>query len=113
MRNRLNNWARRERERRKPTVQAVSDRVVQPAPFDLAEIMALIDERITEAVGRATKEVYNRQEAADYLRIGLVTLWDLTRRGLLRPNRATGKPLYLREDLDHFMRENRSLLVER
>jgi len=80
--------------------------------LDYSQIDRLIEKRVLEAVGRATKEVYNRQEACDFLRIGLVTLWDLTKRGLLRPNRATGKPLYLREDLLRFMRENQSLLAE-
>jgi len=76
------------------------------------EIEKLIDEKVRSAVDSATKQVFNRKEASEYLRIKLTALWGLTKRGLLHPNRATGKPLYLREDLDKFMREGQSLVAE-
>ncbi len=96
-----------------PTTLIGDQNSQQPQQLDQVEIERLIEQRVVEAVGQATKQVFTREEACDFLRIGKVTLWSLTKRGLLRPNRATGKPLYLREDLDRFMRDNRSLLAER
>jgi hypothetical protein len=83
------------------------------AIIEQAELVCLIDKRVADAIGRATKEVFTRTEAAEHLRISLTTLHNLMKRGLLRPNRATGKPLFLREDLNRFLREGRSLLAER
>ena len=99
----------------KDKVLAVANRLVGGtyAIIEQTELVRLIDERVAVAIGRATKEVFTRKEAADYLRISLTTLHDLTKRGLLRPNRATGKPLFLREDLNRFLHEGRSLLSER
>ena len=47
----------------------------------------------------------NRQEAAQAIGHSLATLDRLTKRGLLRPSRATRRPSYAPEELKRFMRE--------
>ena len=51
------------------------------------------------------KKGYKRAEAATYLGISKVTLDRLTKRGLLHPSRALRHPIYIKEDLDRFLRE--------
>lgn len=73
----------------------------QAAGIDQFELRTMIE----QAVIKATQEVFTRQEAAEFLRIGESTLDDLVRRALIVPNRATRRPLYLRTELLRFMRE--------
>ena len=48
---------------------------------------------------------YTREEAASLLGTSPSTLDRLTKRGLLRPSRATRRPLYSSEELQRFIRE--------
>ena len=43
------------------------------------------------------------QETADALGVDTVTVWRLTKRGLLKPNRATRRPLYPISDIERFL----------
>jgi hypothetical protein len=43
------------------------------------------------------------QETAVALGIDTVTVWRLTKRGLLTPNRATRRPLYSVSDIERFL----------
>lgn len=47
------------------------------------------------------------KEAAEALGIKATTLWRLTKRGLLKPNRATRTPLYLVTDIQKFLEEHK------
>ena len=48
---------------------------------------------------------FTRTEAADSLGISPVTVDRLTKRGLLRPSRATRRPIYPVWELERFLRE--------
>lgn len=48
---------------------------------------------------------FTRTEVAEILGITPVTVDRLARRGLLRPSRATRRPLYPRWELERFLRE--------
>jgi hypothetical protein len=51
------------------------------------------------------KLAVGRREAAQTLSISPATLDRLVQRGLLRPSRATRRPLFSREELERFLRE--------
>jgi hypothetical protein len=51
------------------------------------------------------KKGFKRAEAATYLGVTPVTIDRLAKRGLLRPSRALRHPIYIRDDLDRFLRE--------
>ncbi|MDP0497440.1 MAG: helix-turn-helix domain-containing protein [Verrucomicrobiota bacterium JB024] len=48
---------------------------------------------------------YNRDEASEILGLSPATVDRLTKRGLLRPSRATRRPMYPRWELERFLRE--------
>lgn len=56
------------------------------------------------------KLALSRVEAADALGISAVTIDRLTKRGLLRPSRATRRPLYAVSEIERFLRETTSVL---
>jgi len=56
------------------------------------------------------QQVFDRNEAAAFLRLKVSTLDKTAARGLIHPNRATRKPLYSREELLRFLRENTAKL---
>ncbi|HUA67311.1 MAG TPA: helix-turn-helix domain-containing protein [Candidatus Saccharimonadales bacterium] len=51
------------------------------------------------------KLALTREEAADALGISTVTIDRLTARGLLKPSRATRRPLYPIFEIERFLRE--------
>ena len=51
------------------------------------------------------KLALNREEAAEALGLSAVTIDRLTKRGLLRPSRATRRPLYPVWGIERFLRE--------
>jgi len=51
------------------------------------------------------KLALSRVEAADSLGVSAVTIDRLTKRGLLRPSRATRRPLYPVWEIERFLRE--------
>jgi len=53
----------------------------------------------------APKLALTRVEAADALDVSPATVDRLVKRGLLRPSRATRRPLYSAEELQRFLRE--------
>lgn len=53
----------------------------------------------------ARKLALSRHEAAAILGVSAVTIDRLTARGLLRPSRATRRPLYPVWELERFLRE--------
>jgi len=54
---------------------------------------------------KAKKLALSRAEAAEALGISPVTLDRLTQRGLLKPSRATRRPLYPVTELERFLRD--------
>jgi len=54
---------------------------------------------------RRDKLALSRIEAAETLGVSPVTIDRLTRRGLLRPSRATRRPLYPVWEIERFLRE--------
>jgi hypothetical protein len=48
---------------------------------------------------------FTRDEAAEKLSLSPATIDRLTKRGLLRPSRATRRPLYPAWELERFLRE--------
>lgn len=55
---------------------------------------------------RSTQKLaLSRREAADALGVSPVTIDRLTARGLLKPSRATRRPLYRVDDLERFLNE--------
>jgi hypothetical protein len=53
----------------------------------------------------APKLALTRDEAGESLGISAITVDRLTKRGLLRPSRATRRPLYPVWELERFLRE--------
>jgi hypothetical protein len=52
------------------------------------------------------KLALNRLEAAEAISVSAATLDRLTQRGLLRPCRATYRPIYSVKELERFLKEN-------
>ena len=48
---------------------------------------------------------YSRREVAEILGVSPITVDRLAKRGLLRPSRATRRPLYPKWELERFLRE--------
>lgn len=53
----------------------------------------------------APKLALTREETGESLGISAVTVDRLTKRGLLRPSRATRRPLYSVTEIERFLRE--------
>ena len=53
----------------------------------------------------APKLALTRVEAADALSVSPATLDRLVKRGLIRPSRATGRPLFPIAEIERFLRE--------
>ena len=51
---------------------------------------------------------YTRDEAAAQLGLHPITISRLTEKGLLRPSRATRRPIYSHTELERFMRDTAS-----
>lgn len=58
------------------------------------------------------KKGFKRAEAATYLGVTPVTIDRLAKRGLLRPSRALRHPIYVRDDLDRFLRETSEFIAD-
>ena len=56
------------------------------------------------------KLAFSRVEAAKALGVSPVTIDRLAERGLLRPSRATRRPLYTLAELERFLRETTALI---
>lgn len=56
------------------------------------------------------KLALSRREAAEALGISAVTIDRLTARGLLKPSRATRRPLYSISEVERFLRETTTLI---
>lgn len=54
------------------------------------------------------KLALTRKEAADALGISVVTIDRLTERGLLKPSRATRRPLFPVSEIERFLKETQS-----
>lgn len=61
-----------------------------------------------KTVSTAQKLAYNRDEVAAQLGLHPITISRLTERGLLRPSRATRRPLYSHEEVQRFLKETAS-----
>ena len=57
----------------------------------------------------APKLALTREEAGEALGISAVTVDRLAKRGLLRPSRATRRPLYSITEIERFLRESSAL----
>jgi predicted urease superfamily metal-dependent hydrolase len=58
------------------------------------------------------KLALTREETAQAIGVHPITISRLTERGLLRPSRATRRPLYSIEELQRFLRDTASKPVE-
>lgn len=63
-------------------------------------------------IAAAEKKGFKRAEAATYLGVTPVTIDRLAKRGLLRPSRALRHPIYIRDDLDRFLRETSQSIAD-
>jgi hypothetical protein len=68
-------------------------------------LSVMVVTKTQEPVSHLSRLGYNRAQAAYLLGISLPTLDRLTARRLLRPSRATRRPIYSREELERFLRE--------
>jgi hypothetical protein len=59
----------------------------------------------------APKLALTREEAGECLGISAITVDRLTKRGLLRPSRATRRPLYPVWELERFLRETSAVIA--
>ena len=62
----------------------------------------------TKKTNTQTKLAYTRDEAAAQLGVHPITIDRLAERGLLRPSRATRRPLYSHDELQRFLRDTAS-----
>ena len=63
-----------------------------------------------ESTGALPKLAYTRTQAADALGLRPVTIDRLTKRGLLRPSRATRRPLYPVWEIERFLRDTSTVI---
>jgi len=54
---------------------------------------------------------YSRKETAEILGISAPSIDRLTKRGLLRPSRATRRPLYSKTEIERFLRETSEVIA--
>jgi len=59
----------------------------------------------TQAHTSPLRLAYTRKETAEILGISAPSVDRLTKRGLLRPSRATRRPLYSKTEIERFLRE--------
>lgn len=59
----------------------------------------------------APKLALTREETGESLGISAVTVDRLTKRGLLRPSRATRRPLYSVTEIERFLRDTTGFLT--
>jgi len=64
-----------------------------------------------EIENRQVRLAFTRTEAADSLGISAVTVDRLTKRGLLRPSRATRRPIYPIWEIERFLRETSETIL--
>lgn len=64
----------------------------------------------TTATGQSNIQrlAFTASETAAALGIKETTLWRLTRRGLINPNRATRRPLYAVSEIERFLAEGKA-----
>lgn len=63
----------------------------------------------TPATGQSIQRLaLTTDETAAALGIKPTTVWRLTQRGLLKPNRATRRPLYAVADIERFLQEGKA-----
>jgi DNA-binding transcriptional MerR regulator len=61
--------------------------------------------RAIQAKEPVARLAYTTEETAASLGVKPTTIWRLTQRGLLKPNRATRRPLYPVSEIERFLRE--------
>lgn len=59
----------------------------------------------------APKLALTREEAAEALGVSAITVDRLAKRGLLRPSRATRRPLYPLFEIERFLRETSAAIT--
>lgn len=83
-----------------------------PEDFKNGIISGVVDELTNRGLFQQTstkpepKEMLTRIETAARLRISLVKLWDLTKKGELKKYKKGGKVLYKNEDITEFINSN-------
>jgi len=65
----------------------------------------------TNPTNKPPKLALSRNDAADALGISAVTIDRLTKRGLLKPSRATRRPLYPVWEIERFLRETSTAIA--
>jgi predicted site-specific integrase-resolvase len=53
------------------------------------------------------KQIYTDKEASKYLRISQVTLWRERKKGKISFRRVASKIVYLQEDLENYLNQNK------
>jgi DNA-binding transcriptional MerR regulator len=54
---------------------------------------------------------YTRLETAEILGLSAPSIDRLTKRGLLRPSRATRRPIYSKAEIERFLKETSDILI--
>jgi hypothetical protein len=62
----------------------------------------------TESGQRIQRLAFTTEETAAALGLTPITVWRLTQRGLLKPNRATRRPLYAVSEIERFLQEGKA-----
>lgn len=58
------------------------------------------------------KLAYSRTEAADALGVSAITIDRLAKRGLLKPSRATRRPIYSVWEIERFLRDTTAEVLQ-
>ena len=91
----------------KAVLTAVDICAIEKAVASQMKAVPPLVDRLPLPATPASKLSFCRIEAAASLSISPRTLDDLTKRGLLRPSRAIGRPLYALSELQRFLDETR------
>lgn len=76
-----------------------------------AHVSVRVRGHMAEYSGLQTKKLaLSRSEAAEALGVSPITIDRLTKRGLLKPSRATRRPLYSIPELERFLKETTTSL---
>jgi len=58
-------------------------------------------------MNQENREIYTTNEAADFLRISPITLWRERKKGKITFRRVASKIVYLKEDLESYLDQNK------
>lgn len=69
---------------------------------DEAHLAKVVRDAVHEALLTTTSNTFNKKEAARYLKISPVTLWNYQRQGLIKAVMVGQREMFVKSELDRF-----------